>query len=228
MSGIRRAVTGRALRRFSCALGRKPCTELRSNESPEAQCRFGSSCTCSSAARRHAVPRHEPDRRPEASRRVRLLKLVTVVAMLLPDCVSSDPKSRSKLVFTPLMVELIEPASCVNALLKTCAPIVPIELVAGVVVVDPVAVEEEVEELPSVLVDAMTFVAPLLGANARGPALDAPELTPAREAGRLFSMAFAGRADPDVDFVDELELKAATNWSTRLFSAPTTRSHGAR
>ena len=32
-------------------------------------------------------------------------------------------------------------------------------------------------------------------------------------------MAFAGRADADVDVVDELELKEATNRSTRLFCA---------
>ena len=76
------------------------------------------------------------------------------------------------------MVELIEPAACVNALLKTCAPIVPIELVAGVAVVDPVAVEEDVEALPGVLGEAMTFVAPLLEVIAAGPALDAPALTP--------------------------------------------------
>ena len=101
------------------------------------------------------------------------------------------------------------------------APIVPIELVAGVVELDPVGAEEEVEVLPDVLAEAMTFVAPLLEAIARGPAPDAPELsppvTPARAARRLFSMAFAGRVDPDVGVGDELELKEATNLSTRLF-----------
>ena len=165
-----------------------------------------------------------PDTNPTVGRKLpagALLKLVTVVAMLLPDCVSSDPKSRSKLLFTPLMVELIEPASCVNALLKTCAPIVPIELAAGVVLVEPVAVEEDVELPPDVLGEPMTFVAPLLEAIARGPALDNPELpppvTPARAVRRLFSMAFAGSADLDVDVVDEGELKEATNWSRRLF-----------
>ena len=152
-----------------------------------------------------------------------LLKLVTVVAMLFPDCVSSDPNSLSKLAFTPLMVELIGPAACVNALLKTCAPIVPIELAAGVVVVDPVADEEEVELPLAVPGEAMTLVAPVLGAIAPGPAFDPPELTPpvtpARAARRLFSMAFAGRTDPDVDVVDEPELKEATSWFTRLFCA---------
>ena len=109
-----------------------------------------------------------PDTNPTVGRKLpagELLKLVTLVATLLPDCVSSDPKSRSNVVFTPLIVELIEPASCVNALLKICAPTVPIELVAAVVVLlAVVVVEGELVVLPSLLGEALTLLTPPLEA----------------------------------------------------------------